>query len=85
MSIAKHSLELRLKAVKHYLSGKDGQRQTASLFGVGRTALRRWVIAYQYHGIDGLTWKNDKYPTDFKKLLWRSLMIIFRYVKPRAI
>ncbi|HFR5735446.1 TPA: hypothetical protein ACHWWQ_005003 [Escherichia coli] len=33
MSIAKHSLELRLKAVKHYLSGKDGQRQTASLLG----------------------------------------------------
>jgi len=47
MSSPKFSLELRLAAVQHYLSGKDGFREAAAHIGVGRTALRRWVAAYK--------------------------------------
>lgn len=41
MGSPKFSLELWLAAVHQYLSGKDGFRQAAAHFGIGRTALRR--------------------------------------------
>lgn len=66
MSSPKFSLELRLAAVQHYLSGKDGFREAAAHFGVGRTALRRWVAAYKIHGLDGLTWKTGQYSPEFR-------------------
>lgn len=58
MSSPKFPLELRLAVVTHYLNSRDGYRETANRFGVGRTAVRRWVSAWQQHGIDGLTWKT---------------------------
>lgn len=62
----KFSLELRLAVVTHYLKGPDGYRETAARFGVGRTAVRRWVSALQQHGIDGLTWKTADYTPEFR-------------------
>ncbi|MFD0708848.1 helix-turn-helix domain-containing protein [Photorhabdus akhurstii] len=38
----KHSLELRLAVVKHYLAGNNGQEETARLFGVDRASVRLW-------------------------------------------
>ncbi|NAT79954.1 IS3 family transposase, partial [Dickeya dadantii] len=56
MATPKYSLELRLSVVNHFLSGRDGTRRTAEIFGVERTSVRRWVRAFQLHGIDGITW-----------------------------
>ncbi|AZI53316.1 MULTISPECIES: IS3 family transposase [Pantoea] len=47
MSSPKFPLELRLAVVTHYLNSRDGYRETANRFGVGRTAVRRWVSARQ--------------------------------------
>ncbi len=66
MGNPKFSLELRLSAVQHYLSGKNGFREAAAHFGVGRTALRRWVAAYELHGLDGLTWKTGQFSPEFR-------------------
>lgn len=66
MSSPKFSLELRLAVVPHYLNGTDGYRETATRFGVGRPAVRRWVSAWQQHGIDGLTWKTGDYTPEFR-------------------
>ncbi|MGP3592768.1 helix-turn-helix domain-containing protein, partial [Vagococcus sp. WN89Y] len=66
MSSRKFSLELRLAAVQHYLSGKDGFREAATHFGVGRTALRRWVAAYELHGPDGLSRKTGQFLPEFR-------------------
>lgn len=66
MSRRKFSLELRLTAVQHYLSGKDGFREAAAHFGVGRTAPRQWVAAYELHGPDGLTWKTGQFSPEFR-------------------
>lgn len=66
MSRRKFSLELRLAAVQHYLSGKDGFREAAAHFGIGRTALRRWVAAYELHGPDGLTRKDGQFSPEFR-------------------
>ncbi|MGA9620259.1 MAG: helix-turn-helix domain-containing protein, partial [Serratia proteamaculans] len=54
MAKPKYSLETRLAVVSHYLSGKDGAQRTAARFGVERTSVRRWVRAWQLHGIDGI-------------------------------
>ncbi|MGK3430127.1 helix-turn-helix domain-containing protein, partial [Klebsiella pneumoniae] len=42
-----------------HLSGKDGEQSTADLFGIERTSVRRWVRAWQFHGAEGLTAKNN--------------------------
>lgn len=75
MSSRKFSLELRLTVVQHYLSGKDGFREAAAHFGVGRTTLRRWVAAYQLHGTDGLTWKAGQFSPEFRL---RVVMAVIR-------
>lgn len=74
MSSPKFSLELRLAVVTRYLNGTDGYRETASRFGVGRTAVRRWVSAWQQHGIDGLTRKAADYTPEFRLKVVRAVI-----------
>jgi transposase len=66
MGIAKYSLETRMAVVKHYLSGNKGAEFTAKCFGLDKTSVRRWVRAYELHGIDGITWKNDRHTPEFR-------------------
>ena len=66
MAKPKYSLETRLAVVNHYLAGHDGARRTAERFGVEETSVRRWVRAWQLHGIDGITWKNDRHSPEFR-------------------
>ncbi|EDQ6562861.1 transposase [Salmonella enterica subsp. houtenae] len=47
MRSPKFSLEFRLAVVTHYLNTRDGYRETAKRFGVSRTAVRRWISAWQ--------------------------------------
>ncbi|EQB4819443.1 transposase, partial [Citrobacter amalonaticus] len=58
MAKPKYSPETKLAVVNHYLSGKDGEERTADRFGVERTSVRRWVRAWQLHGMEGLSGKN---------------------------
>ncbi|MFL4367267.1 IS3 family transposase [Enterobacter asburiae] len=74
MAKPKYSLELRLAVVNHYLSGKDGTQRTAEFFGVERTSVRRWVRAWQLHGIDGITWKNDRHSPAFRLTVIRTVL-----------
>ncbi|MFP9462466.1 IS3 family transposase [Pectobacterium brasiliense] len=74
MAKPKYSLELRLAVVKHYLSSKDGTYCTAERFGVERTSVRRWVRAWQLHGIDGITWKNDRHSPAFRIAVVRTVL-----------
>ncbi|WP_329911429.1 transposase, partial [Serratia quinivorans] len=74
MAKPKYSLETRLAVVSHYLSGKDGAQRTAARFGVERTSVRRWVRAWQLHGIDGITWKNDRHSPEFRLVVARTTL-----------
>ncbi|UAY94532.1 IS3 family transposase [Dickeya dadantii] len=74
MATPKYSLELRLSVVNHFLSGRDGTRRTAEIFGVERTSVRRWVRAFQLHGIDGITWKNDSHSADFRLIVVQAVL-----------
>ncbi|ENC2024082.1 IS3 family transposase [Escherichia albertii] len=61
----KYSLEFRLSVVKYYFEG-HGDRNTSSKFGVNRDTVRHWTASYEQHGIDGITWKNDRHSPEFK-------------------
>ncbi|WON78551.1 IS3 family transposase [Serratia sp. UGAL515B_01] len=66
MARPKYSLETRLAVVQHYLSGSRGLEYTAEFFSIEKTSVRRWVRAYQLHGIDGITWKNDSHTPELR-------------------
>lgn len=74
MAKPKYSLETRLAVVNHYLSGKGGIKRTADFFGIESTSVRRWVRAWQLHGIDGITWKNDRHSAEFRKTVVRTTL-----------
>ncbi|TCC13417.1 IS3 family transposase [Kosakonia quasisacchari] len=74
MAKPKYSLETRLAVVNHYLAGKDGAHRTAERFGVERTSVRRRVRAWQLHGLDGITWKNDRHSPAFRMTVVRTAL-----------
>ncbi len=74
MAKPKYTLETRLAVVSHYLSGNDGTQRTAERFGVERTSVRRWVRAWQLHGIDGITWKNDRHSPAFRTAVVQTVL-----------
>ena len=65
--MAKYSLDFKLKVISFYLSGY-GYRSTANHFGIFRSAVRKWVKLYQYHGIKGIEPRHSqlKYSAEFK-------------------
>lgn len=74
MAKPKYSLDIRLAVVNHYLAGKDGTHRTVERFGVERTSVRRWVRAWQLHGIDGITLKNDRHSPAFRMTVVRAVL-----------
>lgn len=74
--ITKHSEQLKLKLVNQYLAGVAGTRLLAPRHGVGRSASRRWIAAYEQHGRDGLRKKFSHYDERFKMSvltrMWRE-------------
>ncbi|MBB1585142.1 IS3 family transposase [Serratia sp. OS31] len=86
MAKPKYSLEIRLAVVNHYLAGKDGTHRTAERFGVERTSVRLWVRAWQLHGIDGITWKNDRHSPAFRMTVVQAVLneeLTMREAAPR--
>ena len=45
-----YSVDLRMKAVKHYLGSGHTFAQTGKIFGVSATSVRNWVIQYEETG-----------------------------------
>lgn len=58
--------DIKLKVVEHYLNTSDGMKRTAHLFGIGRTAVRRWITTYQLHGLNGISDVKKSYDTALK-------------------
>ena len=58
---------MKLAAVETYCSGRQGLMTTALLHKVGVSSLRKWVAAYQAHGIAGIRVKRrELYGVEFK-------------------
>ena len=63
----KFCFEIKLEAVKHYLSGYT-ERQVTEQYGVNRTDLFVWVERYRLHGEDGLKRHSYTKPTKEMRL-----------------
>jgi len=65
---AKISHELKLRAVKTYLNGKDSINHIAKQLSVDFFSVKQWIFNYQSLGEEGLitTGKNFTYSTDLK-------------------
>jgi len=74
MGRQKHSLETRLAVVNHYLAGNEGTRATAELFGVDRTSVRRWISAYQHHGVGGLSGNRAALSPEFRVTVIQAII-----------
>jgi transposase len=62
----KHTVQFKQAAVEQYLQGTQGLQLVAHKHGVEKTMLRRWVLWYQKHGVEGLSGKSGPYDVDFK-------------------
>ena len=66
MGKPKHSLEFRIAVINYYLSGQGGTTRTAAHFSIHKSTVSHWVASWKMHGIDGITWKNERYSPEFK-------------------
>lgn len=65
-------VRFKRKVVREYLSGKGGYKIIAAKFDLAESLVRRWVRAYQYHGIAGLVCQRGRYTSEFKlEVLYR--------------
>nr|WP_143827677.1 IS3 family transposase [Xenorhabdus bovienii] len=69
MKKKRYSQTFKLKVVLHYLSHPDcGYSRTASLFGLHRNLVNKWIDIYRVHGEHGLKKSlNRSYSFEFKK------------------
>ena len=65
--MTKYDEQFKLKAVKHYVSGKLSYREVAGQHGIEHSMLRRWVGSYEQHGRAGLAKKFSHYDAAFKQ------------------
>jgi len=63
--MSKYSKQFKLKVVKEFLKS-GGQKRVAHLFEISHSDVRKWVLAYQIHGADGLTHQYQHYSAKFK-------------------
>ena len=63
--MSKYNKQFKLKVVKEFLKS-GGQKRVAHLFGISHSDVRNWVLAYQTHGVDGLTPNHQRHSVQFK-------------------
>ncbi|MEW3008016.1 transposase, partial [Escherichia coli] len=56
----KHSFEVKLAAVNHYLAGHAGIISTAKLFQLSHTSLSHWINLFLLHGPQALDCRHKR-------------------------
>jgi transposase len=64
--MAKHSTEEKLEAVLAYLEGKASFKTIAEDRNMSTAPLKRWVLRYQKHGVEGLISSYTNHDIQFK-------------------
>jgi len=62
----KYSLETKIAVVSYVLKENHSKRSAVREFKIDRNMIRQWVNAYENHGLEGLTTKNNFYSGYFK-------------------
>ena len=69
--MSKYDLEFKLSVIR-YLEKEGASKKSASKhFGVNASCIRKWVWAYEYHGLEGLKHRNGSYSAEFKESVVR--------------
>lgn len=70
----KHSLDLKVEVVKTILSGPDGHKRVAARYGLDPSMVRRWVAAYNVHGVIGLKKPYALYSVEIRHQAVQSVL-----------
>jgi transposase len=65
--MSKYTAQFKQEVIQYYLSGRGGYQATADYFGIVKSAVRKWVKAYQYHGTLSTVAKYTHYSAEFKQ------------------
>jgi transposase len=75
--MSKYSEQFKLNVIQDYLAaGSDGLRTVAQRHGIpSHFTVRKWVLAFQHHGMDSLSKKQkpDRYSAEFKLSVLRHM------------
>ena len=71
--MTKYDEQFKLSVVQSYEQGTDGLMSVAHHYGLDHAMVRRWVQAYQHHGLQGLRKKFSHYSTEFKLSVLRRI------------
>jgi transposase len=73
--MTRYSEQFKREVVQDYLTGSsDGLRAVAQRHGISsHFTVRKWVLAYEFHGDAGLAKKHSKYSADFKLSVLRYM------------
>ncbi|MDR8552832.1 transcriptional regulator, partial [Klebsiella pneumoniae] len=70
-----YSDEFKLVVVRAVISDRLTMREAAARFNLSAEILvRRWLNAWQFHGAEGLTAKNNHYSDEFKLVVVRAVI-----------
>jgi transposase len=64
--MTKYSTKEKLEAVLVYLEGKESYKTIAEKRKMSMAPLKRWVLRYREHGVEGLVSSYTNYDIEFK-------------------
>ena len=69
----KYTKQFKLKVVKEFIKS-GGLKRVGHLYGISHTDVRKWVLAYQAHGSNGLSHQRQTYTPEFKVKVLRYMV-----------
>lgn len=64
--MAKYDEQFKLETIRQYLSGRYSYQEVAQRQGIEKSMVRRWVAAYQLHGVAAVSKRYVRYSAQFK-------------------
>ncbi|MGB7399518.1 MAG: IS3 family transposase [Castellaniella sp.] len=71
--MTKYDEQFKLSVVQRYEQGTDSVMSVAHRYGLDHAMVRRWIQAYQHHGLEGLRKKFSHYDAEFKLSILRRM------------
>lgn len=65
--MSKYDLAFKLSVIRHYQMGTCGYKRTGKRFGVNESCVRKWIFAYEHHGLEGITHRSGSYTAQHKQ------------------
>jgi transposase len=73
--MSRFSLEQKLEVVTYMKDGQHSLTEGAARFSLSRGEIQKWLAAYRYHGVAGLSKEHIGYPGEFKQLVIEDMRV----------